>query len=344
MKAVVMRRGELVLDEVPAPVPGEGEVLLRTLACGICGSDLHALQRAARAEADGAEQTDPVVGATGSDVVMGHEFCAEVVDFGPGTEGTLAPGTRVVSVPSGVGYSDERPGGYGEFMILPEARLLRVPDHLATEHAAMTEPLAVGEHAVARALIEAGDVPLVIGCGPVGLAVIAALRARRLSPIVAADFSPKRRELAAGIGADVVVDPNEQPAFESWREAADSPVSADGLDERSALVFECVGVPGMIQSIIDDAPRNSRVVVAGVCMQDDVIRPLAAIRTQINLQFVLGYTPEEFEATLDALATERIDAGPLVTAHIGLDDVPDAFRTLTDPSEHAKIMIVADRD
>jgi threonine dehydrogenase-like Zn-dependent dehydrogenase len=208
----------------------------------------------------------------------------------------------------------------------------------------MTEPLAVGEHAVARALIEAGDVPLVIGCGPVGLAVIAALRARRLSPIVAADFSPKRRELAAGIGADVVVDPNEQPAFESWREAADSPVSADGLDERSALVFECVGVPGMIQSIIDDAPRNSRVVVAGVCMQDDVIRPLAAIRTQINLQFVLGYTPEEFEATLDALATERIDAGPLVTAHIGLDDVPDAFRTLTDPSEHAKIMIVADRD
>ncbi|MEE8422047.1 MAG: zinc-binding dehydrogenase, partial [Dehalococcoidia bacterium] len=315
MRAVVMRRGQLVLDDVPAPVPGEGEVLVRTLACGICGSDLHALQRAARAEADGVEQSDPVVGATGRDVVMGHEFCAEVVDFGPGAARTLAPGTRVVSVPSGVGYSDERPGGYGEFMILPEERLLRVPDHLATEHAAMTEPLAVGEHAVARARIEEGDVPLVIGCGPVGLAVIAALRTREISPIVAADFSPKRRELAAGIGADVVVDPDVQPAFEAWAEAADSPA---GVDQRPALVFECVGVPGMIQSVIDDAPRDSRVVVAGVCMEDDVIRPLAAIRTQINLQFVLGYTPAEFEATLNALATERIDAGPLVTARIGL--------------------------
>ena len=163
------------------------------------------------------------------DVVMGHEFCAEIVDHGPRRPRALRAGTRVCShavacsaptASATVGYSNDTPGGYAEYMRLTEALLLEVPNGLVTEHAALTEPMAVGLHAVEKARLEPDDVPLVIGCGPVGLAVIAALRLHDARPIVAADFSPRRRELAAALGADVVVDPAQTSPYESWREAA----------------------------------------------------------------------------------------------------------------------------
>src|SRR6185436_13867256 len=106
-----------------------------------------------------------------------------------------------------IGYSNETPGGYAEHMRLTESLLLPVPNGLATGHAALTEPMAVGVHAVEKAKLEPNEVPLVIGCGPVGLAVIAALALHGVHPIVAADFSARRRELAATLGADIVVDP-----------------------------------------------------------------------------------------------------------------------------------------
>src|SRR6185312_4575182 len=114
------------------------------------------------------------------------------------------PGARVCSLPAvltpegpqGIGYSNDYVGGYAERMLLSEPLLLEVPNGLPPEHAALTEPLAVGVHAVAKANISGGEVPLVIGCGPVGLAVIAALRIRGLRPIIAADYSPMRRALA----------------------------------------------------------------------------------------------------------------------------------------------------
>src|SRR5207244_5921032 len=149
------------------------------------------------------------------DIVFGHEFCCEVLDYGPGTTGEFKAGTKVCSLPAllttegpqGIGYSNDNVGAYAERMLLSEALLLEVPNGLAPEHAALTEPLAVGVHAVAKANISGGEVPLVIGCGPVGLAVIAALRIKGLHPIVAADYSPARRALAARLGADIVVDP-----------------------------------------------------------------------------------------------------------------------------------------
>src|SRR6202158_6786 len=91
------------------------------------------------------------------------------------------------------------------------ALVLEVPNGLAAEHAALTEPLAVGIHAVAKANVRGEEVPLVIGCGPVGLAVIAALKLKGLHPIVAADYSPARRALAEKLGADIVVAPARTP-------------------------------------------------------------------------------------------------------------------------------------
>src|SRR5436189_654203 len=199
MRAAVMRNARLLVDTLPEPVPGPGEVLVRTLACGICGSDLHALKHADRFVETSRRAGNAFVMDLERDVVMGHEFCAELVGYGPDTQRSLAIGTRVCSRPvlmratgpQTIGYSNDHPGGYGEYMRLSEALLLPVPRELPTEHAALTEPLAVGLHAVNKARLDPDDAPLVIGCGPVGLAVIAALTLADVRPIVADEFSAR---------------------------------------------------------------------------------------------------------------------------------------------------------
>jgi threonine dehydrogenase-like Zn-dependent dehydrogenase len=338
MRAAVMRNSQLVVDTLPDPEPGSGEVLVKTLACGICGSDLHALTHADKVVEAAREGDAPFTLDPSRDVVMGHEFCAEVIDYGPDTTGNANAGDRVVSMPllfrgttiHGVGYSNEVPGGYGELMVLSAALALPVPNGLPTEHAALTEPMAVGWHAVEKARLEPYDAALVVGCGPVGLAVIAALRLRAVEPIVAADFSPRRRTLAERMGAHVVVDPKVRPLMDAWREAADL---------RPAVLFECVGVPGMLLDLMRKAPRGARIVVAGVCMDDDTIQPMLAINKELSLQFVLGYTPGEFMDTLGAIADGRIDVAPLVTGRVGVEGVAQAFRDLASPDEHAKILV-----
>ncbi len=119
-----------------------------------------------------------------------------------------------------LGFSNLYNGGYAEQMVLNEMLGIKVPAGLTARMAALTEPLAVGVHAVAKSRIATGDSAIVLGLGPVGLAVIAELKMRGIGPIVAADFSPMRRALAEQLGADVVVDPNETTAIEAWRKVA----------------------------------------------------------------------------------------------------------------------------
>ncbi|MFI5317862.1 MAG: zinc-binding dehydrogenase, partial [Myxococcota bacterium] len=334
MRAVAMLDHKLHLRDLPTPVPGPGEVLVKTLACGICGSDLHALRHTEKLVESARRSGGAFVMDTKRDVVMGHEFCAEIADYGPGTPKRLAAGTRVCAMPilvraSGiatVGYSNDDPGGYGEYMRLMEALLLPVPESLSTEHAALTEPMAVGLHAVKKAQLTRDDVPLVIGCGPVGLAVIAALRLEGVRPIVAADFSRRRRELALAMGADAVVDPAVNSPYDTWRslaawrdpsQAPPLPPWMPGPPLRPAAIFECVGVPGVIDSILTNAPAAARVVVVGVCMERDHFEPMMGINKELNVQFVLGYTPEEFAATLTHIARGELEVDPLVTGRVG---------------------------
>ncbi len=333
-----MRDRKLIVDRLPDPVPASGEVLVGTLACGICGSDLHALKHADQMVANSIEAGAPFVMDLGRDIVMGHEFCAEVLEYGPGTPKRFATGTRVVSMPilvrgeraATVGYSNDFPGGYGERMILNDALLLPVPNGLATEHAALTEPMAVGLHAVVKAQLASSDAPLVIGCGPVGLAVIAALKLRGVGPIVAADFSPMRRGLAEKLGADHLIDPRNGSGYAELARVAPG---------RVAVIFECVGMPGMLAQILKGAPIGARVVVVGVCMEDDRIKPMLAISKELQLQFVLGYLPNEFAETLGAIAEGKLDVAPLITGRVGLDGVASAFDALAKPDAHAKILV-----
>jgi len=356
MQAVIMREGALALEQLPEPTPGPGEVLVRTLACGICGSDLHMLHHCEHVLGSFRRGHIPIDFDPARGVVFGHEYCAEVIEHGAGCQGALRPGTRVCALPFAltpqrfhhVGYSNEYPGGYGERMVLQEQMLLPVPGDLPAHLASLTEPLTVAAHAVGRAGLDGAEVPIVIGCGPIGLAVILMLKARGIGPVVAADFSAARRRLAEQLGADIVVDPAEHSPYRSWLEAAapagyepHGPLAILGLgpQPRPCVVFECVGVRGLIQQVMQQAPPRSRLVVVGVCMESDQIEPLVAIGKELNVHFSFGYTAEEFAATLHALAGGRIDAAPLVTARVGLDGVAQAFEALASPQDQAKIVI-----
>jgi len=356
MRAAVMRNKKIIVDDIPVPVPGSGEVLVKTVACGICGSDLHALKYADKLVEVARRSGGPFIMDLNRDIVMGHEFCTELADFGPNTQRRLKLGTRVCAMPvllkslglETVGYSNDNPGGYAEYMRLTERLLLEVPNGLSSERAALTEPMAVGYHAVRKARLNAEDVALVIGCGPVGLAVIAALKLGNANPIIAADFSPRRRQLAQVIGADVIVDPRMQSPYDSWKEMAvyrdpaiapQLPPWLPGPARRPAVIFECVGVPGMIDSVMAAAPTNARLVVVGVCMERDQIEPMLGINKELNIQFVLGYSGEEFKTMLRNLADGRINCDPLITGKVGVEGVADAFEALASPEQHAKILV-----
>lgn len=112
------------------------------------------------------------------------------------------------------------------------------------------------------------------------------------------------------------------------------------LEAQAGLVqYECVGVRGMLNELMRRAPRGGRITVVGVCMEPDTITPIFGINKELQLQFVLGYTPDEFRDSLHHLAEGRIDGGPLITGRVPLDGVAQAFVDLANPEAHAKIIV-----
>jgi threonine dehydrogenase-like Zn-dependent dehydrogenase len=354
MRAVIRRDGKLVVDEMTTPTPGPGQLLARTLVCGICGSDLHAL--------DHYDHMIDLAGRVGTfdqmrkgaDTVFGHEFCCEVVE----SAGAFKAGDVVVSLPvlmgaggvESIGYSSNVPGGFAETLLISEMLTLPVPNGLSPEHAALTEPLAVGEHAVAMGEPGADHVFLVIGCGPVGLAVIASLKARGLGPVVAADFSPARRAAAEAMGADRIVDPAQTSPHASWAEfgvpgtrGEAMMAAAMGREVKRPLIFECVGLPGVLQSLADAAPAGSRIVVAGVCMETDRIEPFLFITKEIELRFVFGYSRDEFAQSLANLAEGRTRYPKIITGVVSLAETPEAFVRLQSDKSQIKILVAPGR-
>ena len=337
MRASVLREGRMVYrDDVPEPVPESGQVLVAVRSCGICGTDLHFAAHGDEMLAL-TDQMAASIGAGGmkvdlnNDVFMGHEFSAEVLEAGPDTE-THTPGTLVTSIPILLSSRGVEPilssnstiGGYAERMLLSAPLLLPIPNGLDLKHAALTEPMAVGLHAVNKSNIQRGETALVLGCGPIGIAIVAALQFRGVETIVAADFTNKRRELAAAMGAHQTVDPAQGSPFDTVK---------------PAVVFEAVGVPGIIDDVLLRAKPGTRLVVAGVCMQPDTVHPLFAIAKEINVQFVLAYDPNEFADSLRAIAEGDIDVTPVITGDVGLEDVGAAFDDLADPERHCKILV-----
>ena len=348
MKSAALKSGNLyVRDDVEEPKPESGQVLVEVCACGICGSDLHFAKHGATMMAVGSEMkgmgpmselASPTVDLS-KDVFMGHEFSARVLEAGPDTQ-TFKEGTVVTSIPILLGgptgfapivYSNTVMGGYAERMLLSAMMLVEVPNGLDPKLAALTEPMAVGLHGVNRSGITPGMGALVLGCGPVGLAIVAALKVKGIDTIVAADFSPARRQLALTMGAHEAVDPNEEASFEAWNRVGGS---------KSLVVFEAIGVPGIINDVMKWAPPRTKVTVVGVCMENDTITPFFGIGKELDISFCLGYDPMEFNGSLRSIAEGEIDVRPMITSEVGIDGVPGAFEALGNPEKECKILVV----
>lgn len=378
MRAVTVHEGALEVVDLPMPEPGPGQVRLRVTRAGICGSDLHARQHADAAADIAAEVGYPDFMRRADAVVLGHEFTGTVDAYGPGCRRRWAIGQPLVALPlvkvdgevHMTGLSTYAPGAYAEHVLVAEDAAMPVPDGLDPDLAALTEPLAVARHAVNRGDVGSRDPAVVVGCDPIGLAVVLMLKAVGVRTVVASDFSARRRELARACGADVVVDPaTDSPwgavAAEKGVVTSVTTMYGEGLDAlhalrrvprlpwwsvvkaaqrlgvgpRSPVVFECVGVPGVIDDIVTHAPFLSRVVVVGVCMEPDSFRPTMAVNKELDLRFSFCYDPVEFRETLHLVADGTVDPRPLVTEVVGLDAVAEAFETLARADEHAKILI-----
>ncbi|MBW1883559.1 MAG: alcohol dehydrogenase catalytic domain-containing protein [Deltaproteobacteria bacterium] len=339
MKAIVLRSGELRVDEVADPVPETGQVLVKSLACSICASDHHMIHHGDRLAAwsranGGMFNFDP-----DQDLVLGHEFCGEIVDHGPGADSPFAVGTRVVSSPvllhrggmAVLGYSNVWPGGFGEYLALSESMLLAVPDHVPSAIASLMEPLSVGIQYVRIADVQPGEVPLVIGCGAIGLSVVAAMKAAGIAPIVAADYSPFRRETAVAAGATDVVDPAVESAVGAWHRVA-PPGSG-------CVIVECVGAPGVLNDLFAEAPTSAQIIVAGQNLQDDTIFTASAHAKGLKVQFGGIPVPADYENSLAAIASGAIDITPWQTGNADLDGAIDAFKESTDTERHTRIAV-----
>lgn len=352
VRAVVLRKGKFVVDEIPEPQLGPGQLLVEPIAIGICGSDLSAV-------AHTAEFLDvhKKIGATGfvfdpeKDLVLGHEFSSRVLEVGDGVT-DYAPGDNIVTLPMAidsvgqphtVGFSNVYPGGMAERVVVQAWGHVKIPNGLSPILAAVTEPLATGYNGVIRSDISPPVGAVVIGVGPVGLGAVVALSTREIYPIVASDPSKKRREIAKKFGAHAVVDPTTEDPIQVWREMAEA--------SQRLFVFEASGKKGILNTLLYTVPPYTRMIVVGALMEDDVIRPVAAVSNNTSLEFMTGpaYGEMEYTAlkrTLEDMANGRFDPAALVTGYTGFEGVSNVFELLRPSSgkatEHVKILIRPD--
>lgn len=346
MRAVVLQGEALTVRNLPDPRPVLGQLLVRPLYTGICGSDLSARKQMAALAASLPPDQLPAI-------IPGHEFSAEIIGIAPGTETTLRKGDRITGLPfththegpQTIGLSPGHGGALAELTCIDAVRSFRIPDNVPDDLAALTEPLAVGLHAAN--LASRNRAPnVVIGCGPVGLSVILALRLAGRGPILAADFSPIRREAAALLGADLVIDPATDSAFTHWDSLAFTPRPMSPLLEREfrglppgANIFECTGAPGLIGEVIKGAPPHSHIIVAGVCPHEEKLTPLDGIIRELTLEFSFAYRPEEFAAALALIEKHPDKAARLITSRQPLASTEAAFDALAKNPGEIKILI-----
>lgn len=326
----------LAVEDRQRPVADAGSLVLKVAYAGICGSDIHATEKS----------LVPLEPGT----VLGHEFAGEVVES---ASPDWAVGDRVIGVPLRecdacrpighckdglgilcgksriIGMSAELPGAYAEYVRLGAGHALRVPDGISLKAAALTEPLAVGAHAARLAGSLYGRQVLVIGAGPIGLAVMLFARFAGAVRITVSELDPTRRQRAADLGATSVIDPGSEPLGPALARSGGTP----------DVIFECVGAPGLIRACMDLLPVHGRLVVVGVNRGEDTILPRVAIRKELSIQFALGYQREDFSLVLDLMASGRLEAEALISSVISLAELPDVFERLRRPNPDAKVLI-----
>jgi (R,R)-butanediol dehydrogenase/meso-butanediol dehydrogenase/diacetyl reductase len=325
----------LAIREIEKPRPGAGEVGLRVARAGICGSDLHVK-----------EGGNPAFAG----VVFGHEFAGVITELGEGAQGWQV-GDRVVSLPIHhcgeceaclqdkiglcekivfTGYSHDHSGGYAEYTVVPAHSLHRIPDGVCYDKAALVEPLSVSRRAVSRTPVGKDSVVLVIGTGPIGAGVVQFAKIAGASKVIVSEMAQERRDLALAMGADATIDPGAGDLCQQILDIA---------GRRPDVIFECVGVPGLIQQAIEVAAYEATIMVVGVCFDRDHLYPNMAVKRELTIGFSNCYTHEDFAAVLDAMASGALDPSAMHTSTIGLDALPEVFEELMTTKSGCKTLI-----
>ncbi len=337
MKAAVFHEvgRPLTIETLPEPTPGPAELVLRVKHAGICGSDLHMADRP---------------GGLPVGAVMGHEFAGEVVAVGKEARAQWKEGARVCAQPfigcgtcreclngNGVRCASFQdigigniPGGYAEYVRVGMHETLALPENVDYSLGAAVEPLAVGLHAVNKAGLRGGENVLVIGAGPIGLVTAMWAKFFGARAIVVSERAAGRLALADKFGATGGIDASKENVRQAYRKQAGAPPD---------IIFECVGVPGVLQDCINIASPDCRIVVVGVCMQEDRILPLKAIAKDLQFRFVYYYRKQDFRFTLDMLAAERVNPRDMLTGQVGFDTFAECFEALKQPSTQCKVQL-----
>jgi len=334
MRRVVVHPGRIAVEAADVPSPGPGEALVRTLAAGVCGSDLHA--------AHGRHPFVPLPYRPGHEVVG----IIEAVD--PSAEG-LAPGDRVIVEPDlpcwtckmcttgrenlcenlqffGCGYPQ---GGMADYFTLAANRLHPVPESLDDHTAALIEPLSTPVHAVRLAGDVAGRSVAVLGAGTIGLFTLAVLRAHGAGTVVVTDPNPDTHARALALGADAVADARGPDVTAEVRGVLGG--SAD-------VVFDCVAIQSSLDQAITMADKGGTVVVVGVPAAAVTV-PLPIIQDhQIRIQGSATYLPVDYSESAGLLRAGTIRKADFVTATRPLEAVAEAFE-LASSGQHVKVLV-----
>jgi (R,R)-butanediol dehydrogenase / meso-butanediol dehydrogenase / diacetyl reductase len=331
MRAAVMQglHKPLVIETLPDPTPGEGELVVKVGRCGICGSDLHMTE-------------DPAYGKGAGDV-LGHEFAGEVVALGKGTQGValrdmvsvipLVSCGHCASCRSGeVAWCDQfglQGGGYAEFAVTRPNQCVKLPASASLADGAIIEPLAVALHGVNMSGLKQGDKILVLGAGPIGLAVAFWARRKGAADIVIQDLTDFQQARAGGMGASgFVVDPVD-PIGSAER----------ALGGKADIVFECVGVPGLIEQAVSQVKPRGTILLLGLCTKPDTFNSFAMLSKEVRLITSAFFTRQEYEEALDALNAGAAEPRLLVTDTISLSDTPERFEALRKRTHECKVLI-----
>ena len=338
MRALVLSDfWKLIVDDVPEPEPGAGDVLIEVLATGICGSDIHGY-----------------TGENGRRVrgqVMGHETVGRVLALGSEAGADLAVGDAVTVNPvlwcgrcrqcsagreqacpnkSVIGVTPELQSAFAERMAVPARSVVKLPAGMPVEHGALVEPLAVGYHALVRGDCGAGDSVLVLGGGPIGQACVLAAQRLGAERVAVSEPAPHRRELNARLGA-AVVDPSAEDVPSAVRTA---------LDGDPTLVVDAVGSARTLATAFVCAPIGATVVLVGMAVPT---LEVAAYEISTKERSVVGsfcYSAAEFRDTARWAATVPDSVATLIEGRTDLDGGPASFEALargTDPA--SKVLV-----
>ena len=323
LQVVLHAPEDIRLVEAERPSPGPDEILVAIAQVGICGSDLHAYHG-----------KHPFIQLP---VVLGHEFAGTVVELGSAVRG-FSVGQRVTVEPSlvcGVCHNCaqgryniceqlqvvgcQTDGAMGEYLNVPAAKALRLPEGVTWEQAVMAEPLAVAVHAIRVAEMQPGAKVLILGSGTIGLMALQAAKAMGAGPVMVTDLLDDRLALACELGADAVANPRTIDLAQAV-ETAFGPLRAD-------VIVECVGVGATVGDALRVARKGTRIVLAGVFEEEIVVNLGLVQDRELELVGTLMYASDDFPTALGFLQDGQVRAEPLITHRFPLSEAARAFAT-----------------